>query len=293
MNKIDLHMHSRYSLDGEKEVQELIDIAHKNHIETIAISDHNTAVAYRDQYDSKGVEVISAIELDCTFQDKDFHLLGYHIDPTNPIWESVRVCVSEMERTAGKERLDYIQNKMGICIDQAMLDELCPNGVYEAESVCEVALKMPENRNNPYLKEYYPGGKHSVSPLVDFYWEYCAKGKEAYSPIHYMKMEEAIKIYREQNAFIVLAHPGNNVKEDEQLMKDIVALGIDGIEVYSSYHTQEQIDHYYQVAKDNHLIMTCGSDYHGKTKPHVIMGECKMPTEEEAKLIAYLKTLKS
>lgn len=291
MNKIDLHMHSKFSLDGEKEVQELIDIAHESNIKTIAISDHNTSEALLESYDNKGVRVIPAIELDCSFQDKDFHILGYNIDPSDPVWNNIHICVTEMEKTAGIERLEYIREKMGIIIDQDKLDAICPNGVYEAESVCEVALEIEENKNNPYLKEFYPGGKHGVSPLVDFFWEYCAKGKEAYSPIYFMKMEEAIKIFREQNAFIVLAHPGNNVKEDEKLMNDIIALGIDGLEVYSSYHSEEQIDFYARIAKENNLVMTCGSDYHGKTKPHVIMGECKMPIEAEEKLIEYIKTL--
>lgn len=291
MNKIDLHMHSRFSLDGEKEVQELIDIAYQSNIKTIAISDHNTSAALLENYDSKGVKVIPAIELDCSFQDKDFHILGYNIDPNNPVWNNIHICVTEMEKTAGIERLEYIREKMGIVIDQEKLDAICPSGVYEAEAVCEVALEIEANKNNPYLKEYYPGGKHGISPLVDFFWEYCAKGKEAYSPIYFMKMEEAIKIFREQNAFIVLAHPGNNVKEDEKLMNDIIALGIDGIEVYSSYHSKEQIDFYTNIAKENNLVMTCGSDYHGKTKPHVIMGECKMPIEAEAKLIEYMENL--
>lgn len=291
MNKIDLHMHSKFSLDGEKEVQELVDIAYQSNIKTIAISDHNTSEALLENYDSKGVKVIPAIELDCSFQNKDFHILGYNINPSDPVWNNIRICVTEMEKTAGIERLEYIKEKMGIIVDQDKLDALCPNGVYEAESVCEVALTIEANKDNPYLKEYYPEGKHGVSPLVDFYWEYCAKGKEAYSPIYYMKMEEAIKIFRQQNAFIVLAHPGNNVKEDEKLMNDIIALGIDGIEVYSSYHTDAQIEFYTRIAKENNLVMTCGSDYHGKTKPHVIMGECKMPIEAEAQLIEYMDKL--
>ncbi|NBK97140.1 MAG: PHP domain-containing protein [Erysipelotrichia bacterium] len=293
MNTIDLHMHSKHSLDGEKEVQELINIAKQNKLETIAIADHNTCLAYHDHYDTKGIKLISAIELDCSFQDKDFHLLGYFVDPFNLIWKNIHTCVNEMERTAGIERLQYIREQMKIIVDQSTLDALCPNGIYEAESVCEVALQNEENRNNPYLKEYFAGGTHSVSPLVDFYWEYCAKGKIAYSPIHFMKMEEAIKQYRKQNALIVLAHPGNNVKEDKQLMKDIIALGIDGIEVYSSYHNDEQIAFYHQIAKEHQLLMTCGSDYHGKTKPHVIMGECHMPQKEEDKLKAYLNTYKN
>lgn len=289
MNKIDLHMHSKYSLDGEKSVKELCAIAKQNKIETIAIADHNSVRAYEDIETSEDLSIIPAIELDCSFQDKDFHLLGYNIDPTNPIWEKIHHDVEKMEKDAGVKRLHFIRNQMLITVDQKKLDALCPNGVYEAESVCEVALADEANQNNPFLKEYYPGGKHSVSPFVDFFWEYCAKGKIAYSEINFMKMEEAIRILRKQNATIVLAHPGNNTKEDKALLEAIIALGIDGLEVYSSYHSPEQIAFYKALAKQNDLLMTCGSDYHGKTKPHVTMGLCHMPPEDEVKLKQYFK----
>ena len=292
MNKIDLHMHSIYSLDGEKTVQELLDIATSSKIETIAIADHNSTLAYKDIPENPGVEIIPAIEVDCTFHDKDFHILGYFIDPSNPVWDEIRESVSNMEKESGLKRLDIIQNQMGIKINMDKLKELRPNGVYEAESVCEVALQMPENDENPYLKEFRPGKKHGVSPYVDFFWEYCAKGKLAYSPMEFMPMEEIIKIYRSQGALISLAHPGNNVKEDDQLLEDIIALGIDGLEVYSSYHSPEQIEYYRQAALKHNLIMTAGSDFHGKTKPHIHMGDCQMPKEDEEKLFDIIRNKK-
>ncbi|MDD7280837.1 MAG: PHP domain-containing protein [Erysipelotrichaceae bacterium] len=288
MNSIDLHMHSIYSLDGEKTVDELLAIAHESHIHTIAIADHNSTLAYRD-IKNTDVNVIPAIEVDCSFHDKDFHILGYFIDPFHPVWDTIRNNVSEMEKKAGLKRLEIIQNEMGIKIDMDKLKELRPNGIYEAESVCEVALSMPENDDNPYLLEFRPGKKHGVSPYVDFFWEYCAKGKIAYSPIEFMSMEEIIQIFRSQNAFISLAHPGNNVKEDDQLLEDIISLGIDGLEVYSSYHSFEQIEYYRNKALAHNLVMSAGSDYHGKTKPHIHMGDCQMPFNDEQNLITYLK----
>lgn len=284
VNTIDLHMHSCHSLDGEKTVQELIDIAVNSKVDVIAIADHNSTRAYYDEADTKGVTIIPAIELDCQFQGKDFHILGYGIDPKNPVWDEVKETVDKMERDSGLKRLEIIQNDLGIKIDMDKLKELRPSGVYEAESVCEVALAMPENDDNPYLLEFRPGKKHGVSPYVDFFWEYCAKGKIAYSPMEFMPMEKAIEIYRSQGAKVVLAHPGNNVKEDTQLLEDIIALGIDGLEVYSSYHTPEQIEYYKQAALKHNLMMSAGSDFHGKTKPHVYMGKCQMPLEKEIEL---------
>ena len=291
MNKIDLHIHSKYSLDGEKEVNELLTVAKNNNVETIAICDHNTAAAYKD-LNNHDINIIPGIELDCSFKDHDFHLLGYFIDPINPIWDKINKDVEEMERTSGLKRLEFIRNEMDIKIDMDKLNRLCPNMVYPAESICEVALSMKENDHNKYLEEFRPGKKHGVSPYVDFFWEYCAKGKIAYYPMEFMSMEDAIKLYRSQNALVVLAHPGNNVKEDEALLDDIINLGIDGLEVFSSYHSDKQNEFYLNKALQNNLIITCGSDYHGKTKPHIKMGECKMPKEYEEKLIIYLNNYK-
>ena len=61
------------------------------------------------------------------------------------------------------------------------------------------------------------------------------------------------------------------------------------MEVYSSYHTEEQIDFYKEVCKKHNLVMSAGSDYHGKTKPHVQMGLCNMDKEMEAVLKEWIE----
>ena len=288
MNKIDLHMHSIVSDDGEFEIQTLIDMAKENEIEIMAVADHNCSGAYLTDFDTKGIHLIPAIELDCTFLDKDFHLLGYNIDPTAQIYADIYKNILEQEVEGSKYRLDYVKNVMKLKLDEDILKLRNRNGMLVAEALCEAALNIEENKDNPYLKPYLPGGARSDNPQVNFFWDYFAKGKEGYHPLYFITMEEAIKLFRSQKAEIVLAHPGNNVKEDIQLMDDIIALGIDGIEVYSSYHNEDQIAFYKNVCKKYGLLETCGSDFHGRIKPTVKMGNCHMPKEDEAKLHAYL-----
>lgn len=71
----------------------------------------------------------------------------------------------------------------------------------------------------------------------------------------------------------MLAYPGNNVKENRDLLKSIISYGIKGIEVYSSYHSKEQVEFYKEFALNNKLLITCGSDFHGKTKPSIYLGD--------------------
>lgn len=57
-------------------------------------------------------------------------------------------------------------------------------------------------------------------------------------------------------------HPGNNVREDDTLPDQVPGCGIRGIEVYSTYHTQEQARCYREKAEEKDLLITCGSDFH-------------------------------
>lgn len=63
-----------------------------------------------------------------------------------------------------------------------------------------------------------------------------------------------------------------NLKNKEYLLDEITNLGIGGLEVFSSYHTPIESDFYYKKSFDKKLMITCGSDYHGKTKPSIRIG---------------------
>ena len=55
--------------------------------------------------------------------------------------------------------------------------------------------------------------------------------------------------------------------------KKIIATGIGGIEVFSSYHTPHQTAFYKRQAEKYQLLMTAGSDFHGRIKPSIHIGE--------------------
>ena len=49
-----------------------------------------------------------------------------------------------------------------------------------------------------------------------------------------------------------------------------------GVEVYHSDNSSEQVGNYKKIAEAEELIITCGSDYHGKTvKPDIELGKGK------------------
>ena len=86
-------------------------------------------------------------------------------------------------------------------------------------------------------------------------------------------MKNIVDIIHRNHGIAVLAHPGVNLKNKKYLLNEILGLGIDGIEAFSSYHTSMQAKYFYQKACERQIIVTCGSDYHGKTKPSIKIGK--------------------
>lgn len=90
-------------------------------------------------------------------------------------------------------------------------------------------------------------------------------------------MEEIVDMIHRNHGVAVLAHPGVNLRGKEFLLDNIINLGIDGIEAFSSYHNPKQAEYYYQTAQEKKIFVTCGSDYHGKTKPSIGIGQHNCP----------------
>lgn len=52
----------------------------------------------------------------------------------------------------------------------------------------------------------------------------------------------------------------------ENVVKTLINLGIDGIEVYNARYTDEQVEFLEKLANQYNLIKTVGSDFHGKSQ---------------------------
>jgi predicted metal-dependent phosphoesterase TrpH len=278
MSKIDLHMHSYFSDDGEFTPEEIIDRAIKNGVEIISITDHNSAKGVERALNyskEKNIEVIPGIELDCTFIDKNLHLLGYNIDYRKKIFCEIEEDLLNQERSAAKEIIAKIKAYTGLNLSENEVFKRSKNGVVTGELIAEILLEDEENRKSSILKPYLDGGDRSDMPYVNFYWDYFAQGKPAYVPIKFISLKEALNLIHKSGGQAIIAHPGNNLKDNLSLIDDLIEEGIDGIEVYSSYHTERQVEYFYNKAIEKSLIITCGNDFHGKNKPNIEIGNFK------------------
>ena len=74
-----------------------------------------------------------------------------------------------------------------------------------------------------------------------------------------------------------------NLKGQFELLDEMVKLGLQGVECFSSYHSEEVNQYFYNKAKELNILYTCGSDFHGKTKPSIKLGGHHSQVEEEIK----------
>lgn len=284
MAKIDLHIHSNASDDGEFTAKEIIGMCERDNVRVVSITDHNSVKSVEEailEGKEHQISVLSGIEIDCVHEDINFHLLGYGFQYDKPEFEQLEKDIYRQEMNAAEEKISKFKNQTGIKLTEQEVFDLAKGAIVTGELIAEIVLNREDAQEYEMLRPYLKGGIKSDMPYVNFYWDYFSKGKLAYVPINYITVNEAKEMIQQNKGIAVLAHPGQNLKNNYSFVDKIISLGIDGIEVFSSYHNQDEIDYFYGKACDNHLIATCGSDFHGKNKPTIKIGDCNLTIGEE------------
>ncbi|MFC2160194.1 PHP domain-containing protein [Acidobacteriota bacterium] len=274
-DRIDLHIHSDRSSDGDCSPGHIVNMAKSSNLRAIAISDHDTVNAYPEtiQYgEESGIEIIPSIELTTIFEGREFHLLCPFIDWKSEILGDLILDVAHRRRLEARERVEKLQ-KIGFDISWEELlqasDPFPPLGV----TIAQLILDKAEKNKTPGFSKYLNGEKKEFAPF-HFYKNYFMEGKPACARKRNVSLLDVMSIILSAGGVPVLAHPGayfqNTKKEDLIRLKEH---GLIGLEVYSSYHDAGQKSLYESIAEELDLIPTAGSDFHGSIKPHIHFGD--------------------
>ncbi len=283
MSSIDLHMHSYYSNDADFSPTKLVELSLQKGLTHAAIADHNSVKAIDEALTAAAetpLMVIPAVEMDCVLDGVVLHVLGYGIDHSDPIFFEIEEDLHQQEKK-NSARLVQLVRRLGIEFDDEVIESLAYDGVITGEMIAEAALLYDSQNENSLLDPYRGEGDRSDNPYVNFYWDYCSQGKSAHVPMDFISLDRAIEIIQSNYGVPILAHPGINVKEDSAFLGKIVAKGVSGFEVYSSYHNEAQVQFYKKAALSKELLMTCGSDFHGKNKKSIKIGGTDCEGQEE------------
>lgn len=282
MGKIDLHIHSHYSMDGEFSVLDLFKRAEEAGITLAAIADHDNIESAKqvETYRTySNVKWIPAIECTCAFNDQELHIIGYGINPHFTWFQDLHLRIKKAQRDVLKIRLDALNKLFNLNLTVANFEILFEKYTMSPKFIAKYILSEPNALDNKLLKPYISGGYATPNNAI-FIQDTMAFGKQAYAKCDLPSVFEVIENIHSAGGLAVLSHPGNSIKEDNALLNEIVHLGLDGIEAYSSYHSEFQNVFYVEYALRRKMLVTCGSDFYGNSKRFIKIGNTHCPLSE-------------
>jgi predicted metal-dependent phosphoesterase TrpH len=280
--RVDLHVHSSASSDGDFPPSELLRMAKEKGLRAISISDHDTVGAYPEALEWSarfGVELIPSVEMTTLFQGREFHLLLPFIHWQSRTLLRILRTVTDARMEEAKERVARLQ-ALGFDISWDEVILRTKGGPPLGVSIAQVLIDKGRKNQTPSLRQYYEGANLLLGPYL-FYRDYFLEEGPAFVPKRTVSLTDVLDAVSGDGAAPVLAHPGAYFARATR--EDLAALaerGLAGLEVYSSYHEPDQVQTYRAMAEELGLVATAGSDFHGRIKPQVVFGELKEGTYE-------------
>lgn len=263
---IDLHTHSTCS-DGIKSPRELVNFFNEKGIKVASITDHNNVDAHVE-YESEGYDkyyngtMIRGTELQTIYQDYIIEILVYNYDlksfkeyvdyTRKRFWEFHESAYQELLAKARSMGLSYKENDRPL------------GGSYYCNMKFQEAIAACFDENKDKVPE------RILSDLVYFYrYEFQSPGgmfhidaKKGFPPL-----EEVLRAAHDSRGVTSLAHIDDyDIKEDKiAFLTELYGTHkIDSLECFHPVISLENTSKYMEFAKNNGILISAGSDYHGK-----------------------------
>lgn len=267
---VDFHLHSHYS-DGLKSPAEVVREAWDARLRALAITDHDTlggiAGALTEQENllkkntdsANATAFIAGIEISTRFADTEIHILSYF--PEKPPAEMYEF-ILEVQQDRKKRNRKMFKKVKDLGYDLSI------SGPGKGDNEDEVWGRMHLARQ--LVKDGHYGSSNEAFEKL------LSSGKPAYIARRHFTAQDSLSVINAANGVAVLAHPHEykfcpaSVDDDEavQLMssifKDLKGFGLHGIEAFHGMVDPERAYLFYKLARELDLIVTQGSDNHGR-----------------------------
>jgi predicted metal-dependent phosphoesterase TrpH len=245
--EVDLHLHTLAS-DGRLTPAELVQLAARQGLRTISISDHDTtdglAEAFEAAREFPHLRIIPGIELSADVPGDEVHVLGYFIDPGDAELQSELTRFREGRVGRAKAMVEKL-DELGIHVEWERVQHFAGDG---AVGRPHIALALVEAGYCKEPKDAFP--------------EYLGRNGLAYAERVKLSPAEAVGMIQRAGGVAVLAHPAY-MNDMEAGIANLAGIGLTGMEVhYAKYH-DDTIRQLARLAREYDLIPCGGSDYHG------------------------------
>lgn len=254
----DIHCHTVFS-DGTETPETLVDQARALSLDGVGISDHDTTAGWQHAEQAAheaGMPLLRGTEITADDEGISVHMLAFQYDPRSrhicELFERTRA--SRLERTKRMVALlaqDYPISWNSV-LEQVREGEQTTIGrPHIADAL--VAAGVYENRSAAFADAVSATSKY-------------------YIPTPSPTTHQVVKAVGEAGGVSIVAHAGD-LSRNRSLISDaqleaLIDEGLDGLEVWHRGNPPEQRDRLLALARAHGLLVTGGSDWHGKGKPN-------------------------
>lgn len=252
-------MHSTWS-DGTDSPRELLNKVKGVGISYFAITDHDEyrgsrqlLLQLKEIPDKVRPVFITGAEFSCRDEKGKYHILAYAYDTQSAAIRSLMASVHKVRIEKAANRMAFLKDKYGFSFSESEY----------------AALMRHHNPGKPHIAKLmirhgYAGTiSEAISNFLDHY----------HGPERRIRPEEAIEAVLKAGGIPVLAHgPFGDGEQDlgpEEMEKRVLRLkeaGLMGVEAFYSGFSPAHRDMMLGLAGRSGLLVTAGSDYHGKNK---------------------------
>jgi predicted metal-dependent phosphoesterase TrpH len=235
----DLHNHTINS-DGELSLINLINLAKRNNIKAIAVTDHDRIHNDLNQNISKinEIEVINGIELRVEINDSSkVDLLGYGVSPTYELEKELDI-IKESRKERASIMISNLENDFNIDMD----------------------IDISDNIGRPHIaRNFSEKTNYSYQQTFD---EIICTDCDYYESRYVTDLKKGVELLNNSCELVSLAHPYRYEKTFEII--NLIGSMLDGLEYYYPYSEDVNLNKLKDCCLNHNLIITGGSDTHKK-----------------------------
>jgi 3',5'-nucleoside bisphosphate phosphatase len=274
--RIDLHTHSTAS-DGTDTPAQLIRRAKAAGLDVVALTDHDTAAGWAEAAAAlpAGLTLVPGTEFSCAWFGPNgarvgLHLLGYLYDPDDEELQAERRRLRQSRRGRGQAIVNNLRAD-DIPVTWERVAELAGDGTVGRPHIGQALVEAGV-----------------VSSLDEAFANLLSSRSRYYVRKADMDVFVALRLINAAGGVTAFAHPlarRRGPVVGDEVIADMAAAGLDGIEVDHPDHSFADRAHLSDVAANVGLIRLGSSDYHGRNKA-VRLGACTTSPETYADLLA-------
>lgn len=256
----DLHSHSLAS-DGSLSPAGLVTAAHAGGVDVLALTDHDTTDGIAEAAHCAGrlgLQLVPGVEISVSWQSQTIHVLGLGIDPACEVLQAGLSGLREFRNWRAEE--------IGLRLARAGIP-----GCFEG------ARKLARGNivGRTHFAHHLVAAGHAAS-VRQVFKRFLVNNKPGYVSGNWASLEDTLNWINRAGGLAVVAHPARyrmTASKLRRLLNEFRECGGQGMEVISGSHTRDNIITMAALCRNQDMLASCGSDYHGPENPWIKLGQ--------------------